>query len=231
MSLIPAQYLSEIKQIFLHEGNPEVAEGQAKYMRNQFDYYGLKMPAWSKLARQYFKENGYFDGGALQEFVSLCFEDEYREIQYMGLEMLERRLKKQDKDLIHFLETLIQTKSWWDTVDWINKLVGIHFKRFPELIKPTTEKWMESDNIWLQRVCLIFQLTYKKDTDEALLFNYVERLAHSDEFFIQKAAGWALRQYSRIAPERVETFIQNTTLAALTRREGLRIIKKNRQQD
>ena len=227
MSLTPRQYLEAVKKLFHEAGQPEVAEGQARYMRNQFEFYGLKMPAWTALAKDFFKANGLFDGAELKTFARLCFEDDYREIQYLGLEMVQRRLKKQEEDFIYFLEELIQSKSWWDTVDWLNKLTGIHFKRFPHLIKPVTEKWIASGNIWLQRVCLIFQLTYKQDTNQDLLFDYVLRLAHSDEFFIQKAAGWALRQYSRYEPEAVTTFINSHQLAPLTKREGLKIIRKN----
>ena len=83
---------------------------------------------------------------------------------------------------------------------------------------------MDSGNIWLQRVCLIFQLAYKEKTDEALMFEYVRRVADSKEFFLQKGAGWALRQYSRTNPEVVRQFVESTRLAPLTRREALRLI-------
>ena len=74
----------------------------------------------------------------LREMISknssgLCFEDAYREIHYSGLQMIEKKIKKQPADFIDFLEECIQTESWWDSVDWINKLVGIHFKRYPNL--------------------------------------------------------------------------------------------------
>lgn len=229
MTLRTSAYLSHVKHIFQEEGRPEVAEGQMRYLRNQFEFYGLKMPAWMALAKQIFKEQDLFDGEELKEFARLCFEEEHREIHYVALEMVQRKLKKQPEDFIDFLEELILSKSWWDTVDWINKLVGIHFKRYPSLIRPTTEKWMASGNIWLQRVCLIFQLFYKQETDQELLFEYILRLADSREFFIQKAAGWALRQYSRVEPQTVEDFINSQALAPLTKREGLRLIKKNRQ--
>lgn len=143
-------------------------------------------------------------------------------MQYFALELIQKSLKKQDPDFIYFLEELICTRSWWDTVDWINKLVGLHFRKYPELIQPVTEKWMSSGNIWLQRVCLIFQLLYKDKTDTALLFDYILRLKDSKEFFIQKAAGWALRQYARTNPAAVRVFVAQHPLAPLTKREALK---------
>jgi 3-methyladenine DNA glycosylase AlkD len=145
-------------------------------------------------------------------------------MHYFGLETLEKTLKKQPSECIDFLEELICTRSWWDTVDWINKLVGLHFRKYPALIQPVTERWMASGNIWLQRICLIFQLTYKDKTDTALLFKYVERVAGSKEFFLQKGAGWALRQLAKTNPEAVVSFVEKTRLAPLTRREALKNI-------
>ena len=219
-------YISHIKQVFQEKGNPITAQGQMKYMRHKFEYYGLKAADWVGLLKDIFKEKGIYEGEELKSFVRLCMEDEYREINYAGLQMLEKRMKKNPEDFIDFYEELIKTKSWWDTVDWIRKFVGIHFQRFPHLIIPTTEKWMVSGNIWLQRICLIFQLTYKEETDFELMKKYILQLAGSKEFFIQKGAGWALRQYSKTNADVVIEFIDNNPqLATLTKREGLKWLK------
>lgn len=218
--LSPAEYYQKVRDTFRAHGNPETAQGQMAYMRHQFEYFGLKMPAWTKLTRDIMASEGVPDGAHLQHLVRLCFADEHREMQYFGLECVQKMLKKQPAEFAEFLEELIRTKSWWDTVDWIAKLVGIHFKRYPDSIRPATEGWMESGHMWLQRVCLIFQLSYRDKTDAGLLFGYIRRVAHSKEFFLQKGAGWALRQYSRTDPEAVRRFLAETAVAPLTRREG-----------
>ena len=170
---------------------------------------------------------GLPQGEDLKQLVRLCFSDDHREMHYFALETVQKTLKTQPAEFIGFLEELILTRSWWDTVDWINKLVGIHFGRFPGLILPVTECWMASGNIWLQRVCMIFQLSYKAKTDAELLFKYVRQVADSKEFFLQKGAGWALRQYSRTNPEAVREFVANNRLSALTKREAMRLILKS----
>lgn len=213
-----------VRDTFRQHGNPEIAQGQMAYMRHQFEFYGLKMPAWMALTKEFLREHGLPEGPALPEIARLCFDDEHREMQYFALEMVQRSLKKQAPEFINFLEELILTKSWWDSVDWIAKLVGIHFRRYPELIKPVTERWMDSGELWLQRVCLIFQLTYKEKTDSELLFKYIRRVAASKEFFLQKGAGWALRQYSKTNPEAVAAFLDQTQVSPLTRREGGRLM-------
>ena len=222
--MLPADYYQLVRDTFRSQGNPEIAQGQMAYMRHQFEFFGLKMPAWTSLAKVIHAEKGIPEGDDLKELVRRCFEDEHREMHYFGLETLQKALKKQPAECIDFLEELILTRSWWDTVDWINKLVGLHFKKYPELIGPVTERWMDSGNIWLQRVSMIFQLTYRDKTDTELLFGYIERLSGSKEFFIQKGAGWALRQYAKTNPEAVLAFVDSHKLAPLTRREALKNI-------
>jgi 3-methyladenine DNA glycosylase AlkD len=219
----PEQYLTQVKSRFLEHGNPDTAEGQMNYMRNQFAFYGLKSPQWTALAKQLYQELGIPQGEDLKTLARLCFEDDYREIQYFAIEMVQRALPRQPEDFIDVLQELITTKSWWDTVDWLAKLAGEHFRRFPRLTRPLTEQWMQSGNFWLQRSALIFQLKYKDRTDSGLLFGYILRLAGSKEFFIQKGAGWALREYSKTNPEAVRRFVQeNAALAPLTKREALK---------
>ncbi len=220
------EYLALAQSLFAEHGRPEVAEGQMKYMRNQFEFYGLKAPVWLGLSKNLFKTHGYLSGKALHEFVQKCYEEEHRELQYLATEMVQRTLKKQGEAFIARLEWMVLHKSWWDTVDWIAKLIGIHFKRYPRLIRPQTLAWMDSDNIWLQRCCLIFQLFYKADTDTGLLFECILRLKDSSEFFIQKAIGWSLRQHSKTEPELVLSFISSHDLAPLSHREGLKWLKK-----
>ncbi len=220
--LTPTDYYTLVSETFRAQGNPDTALGQMAYMRNQFEFFGLKMPQWMGLTKGIHAKIGIPEGEDLKNLVRLCFEDDHREMHYFGLETLQKALKNQAPECIHFLEELILTRSWWDTVDWINKLVGLHFRKYPELIKPVTERWIASENFWLQRVCLIFQLTYKEKTDAALLFGYVQKLAGSKEFFLQKGAGWALRQYAKTNPEAVVEFVGKTRLAPLTRREALK---------
>jgi len=226
-SLTPQKYLKIFKERFEETGRPEVAEGQMQYMRNQFEFYGMKAPVWVAISKEFFKEHGLLSGEDLRVFARLCYEEDHREMHYIALQMCEKAQKKEEADFIEFLEELITQNSWWDTVDWINKLVGVHFKKYPDQILPVTSRWMASDNFWLQRICLIFQLTYREQTDTDLLFKYILQLADSQEFFIQKAAGWALRQHSKTAPEKIADFIaQHPSLAPLTKREGLKWMKK-----
>lgn len=212
--------------MFASAGDPVVAQGQMKYMRNQFEFFGLKAPQWMALAKATFQEWGIPQGNELKILVRLCYEDDHRELQFFSIEMVQRALKQEPENFIDFLEELITTKPWWDTVDWLAKIAGEHFRRFPHLTRPVTERWMQSGNIWLQRSAIIFQLMYREKTDTALLFDYILRIANSKEFFLQKGAGWALRELSKTDPDAVTRFVQKHALAPLTKREALKWLSR-----
>ena len=219
-------YLQKVKEYFEENGHPEIAEKQRKYMRDQFEYYGLKAPIWVPFSNQLMKEEGIFREKKLKTFVRLCMEEEHREVNYFGLQMVEKATKKEKEDFIEFLEELILTKSWWDTVDWISKFVGWHFQRFPHQIIPKCEEWLSSENMWLQRVAVIFQRYKNYPTDEKLLFANILRVKHINEFFIQKAIGWALRDHSKAHPQVVRDFIKKNKIEGLAKREGLKYISR-----
>ena len=223
----PKEYLQKVIAFFQESGNPEIAEGQMNYMRNKFEYYGVKAPGWVKFSKEIMKSEGVYQNEELKEFVRLCLNEEHREIHYFGIQMVEKVTKKEDEDFIEFLEELILTHSWWDSVDWISKMVGWHFMRFPHQISSVTERWISTDNIWLQRMAIIFQRYKNFPTDERMLFDYILRAKSSEEFFIQKGIGWALRDYSKENPEAVIEFINDNQLKPLSKREGLKWIKKN----
>lgn len=227
-SVSPHQYISIIRHRFSEAGDPIRAEGQMRYMRNQYSFYGLKAPEWVAIMKDIFAKNGLYNGKDLQVFAGLCFRQEYHEMFFAGLQMIEKQIRHQPESFIGFLERAIIKGAWWDTVDWIAKLVGIHFLRHPALQKAYCKKWINSDNIWLQRVAIIHQLLYKERTKEKLLFEMILRRKDSTEFFVQKGAGWALRQYSKTNASAVKAFIRaHPELPALTKREGLKWLKRS----
>ena len=220
------QYIQKLGKVYLQHGNPTDAEGMSRYMKEQFPYYGIKTPQRRALAATFIAEHGLPEGEALKTLCRACFESEYREMHYFVGDALSKRLKTLDVSFLDVFEELIGVNSWWDSVDFLApKLAGGLFLRFPEQIAPYTDRWIESDNFWYQRAAIIFQLGYKQKTDAQRLFKNVLRRADSKEFFVQKGAGWALREYSKVNPEAVMTFVQSHKLPALTTREAIRLMK------
>lgn len=222
----PQQYLDQLAETFLKKGDPIRAEQQHAYTRRQFAYYGLGAPQWVAIAKEFFHEYGTYSDKSLEEFIHRCFEQEYREIHFVALQMMETMLKYQDRSWINVLEYCITTQSWWDSVDWVAKLVGKHFQSYPEQQHVYARKWISSDHMWLQRVSIIHQLFYREKTDETLLFEMILSVADSKEFFLRKACGWALRQHAKVFPDHVRAFIESHELSGLTVREARKQLDK-----
>ena len=129
------------------------------------------------------------------------------------------------KEDIQLIEKLILNNSWWDSVDTIAKyILGEYLFEFPLETKNVIERFSNSENMWLNRSAILFQLGYKQKTNADFLFSECLKQSHSNEFFIQKAIGWALREYAKSNPEIVRQFVKNSNLKPLSIKEALKNI-------
>jgi 3-methyladenine DNA glycosylase AlkD len=224
-----AELLTELKQTFLQAAIAEDAEPMKKYLKDKFEFYGLKSPLRKETQKQFWsKHEKPQDKDSLKTFVKALWEEPYRELHYQALELLERPIKKADDSWIEFIEYLITTNSWWDSVDGIaSKIVGTYLKKYPNYNEQYPPIWIESDNMWLRRTAILYQLKYKKETDWQRLQDYILLTAHEQEFFIRKAAGWMLREYSKTNSQAVLDFVADheDQLSGLTKREALKWMK------
>lgn len=207
--------------LFEQNRDQEKAIPMEKYMKNHFSFLGIKTPERNQLMKQFYAESGVLKEGFQPDFVKTLWEKEEREYQYAAIDYIGKSLKKLDKTHLPLIEQLLVKKSWWDTVDLLaSKSVGTIAAKHPEVIPETIEGYAYGEHLWLRRTAILFQLKYKERTDEALLYRYIQQNKDSKEFFIQKAIGWALREYSKTNPASVKAFIESTNLPKLSVREG-----------
>jgi 3-methyladenine DNA glycosylase AlkD len=210
-----------IRLEFVQHANFLKAKGMQKYMKDLFSFYGIDSPTRRQLLKVIISKEGKPDPQTIRDLAILLWQAEEREMQYAAMDLLDPIKKKPFESDLPLIEKLITTKCWWDTVDALaSHLAGNWFLKFPENKENILDSWYQSGNMWLQRTVLIHQLNYKDKTDEKLLFFYCDQLKESKEFFIRKGIGWALRQYARTAPDKVRTFVNQTTLSALSVREA-----------
>lgn len=216
----------DLDYLFREKGDATRAEGMRRYMKDQFPYYGISSPVRRTILSEYFTLNNYPDSSGFPVILDELWSYDEREMQYAGLDLIRRLIKKQPLEFIEVLEDLIVRKSWWDTVDALSVDAGTLFQKYPALQISTTTHWMSSGNLWLKRAAVIHQLKYKEHTDWNLLQKYILQIADSTDFFLRKAAGWALRQYSKHNPQAVRNFIEKyrDKLSGLTIREGSKYV-------
>jgi 3-methyladenine DNA glycosylase AlkD len=214
-------FVNKLVKSFEAHLDDELAIGMKKYMKDQFDFLGIKKPVRATLMKELMKEFKTLPENEWRTVILQLWELPFREYQYAAMEFCGKRVKELQPDDVAMLEQLLLKKSWWDTVDAIaSNLVGELFRRFPEVVQSSIRKWLSTDNFWLHRTCIIFQLKYNDKTDRELLFSLCKRFAGEKEFFIRKAIGWALRQYSKSNPEAVRKFIHQQPLSGLSTREA-----------
>ena len=218
-------FINTLEIEFAQHANPRIALEQKAYMRNQFAYYGIKATERREIQKPFFVKEFLPKKDKLDQIVIALWEKPQRDYQYFSQELAFKYVKQLAEKDIELYEYMVTHKSWWDTVDFIAaKLIGEYFKNFPEQRDAYVKKWISSNNIWLQRSALLFQLKYKENLDTALLSSIINSLLGSKEFFINKAIGWILREYSKTNPTWVKDFAKKTALSSLSKKEALRLI-------
>lgn len=204
------------------------AVAMSAYMRDQFQFFGVDSPTRKRIEAESFRD--ILDGADPFSVARELWAFPQRECLYVAVDLLRRSMsKKRLPDIdpaksLKTLEYLITHASWWDTVDSLAPNTAYPLlTRFDGMdLHATARRWIEHDNIWLQRSAILVQLKAKRNTDPDLLFEVILRRISSTEFFIRKGAGWALREYSKIEPKRVRTFLNAhcDVMSGLTYREA-----------
>lgn len=218
--------INELERIFLLNADEFHAKRKTAYMRHLFPFIGLLTPLRKTLQKPLFKTYAIHDERHLKGILSDLWDKEQREFQYAALDLAASFRKLSSSQTLEMYEGMIRQKSWWDTVDDIAaNLVGPLVSDHPNLLE-VMDRWIQDENLWIRRTALIFQLKWKQQTDARRLFSYCSQLMHERDFFIRKAIGWALRQYSKTDPRAVEQFIQNNQLklSPLSIKEGSKYV-------
>ncbi len=219
-------FINDLETAFKESSNPENAHAMAKYMRNHFSFFGIKTEDRRMIFKTICKENHREISENPRAIAIELFAKKERELQYCAIEILIKEIKgNYKKEDIQLIENLIITNSWWDSVDTIAKnILGEYLLEFPLETENVIERFSNSENMWLNRSAILFQLGYKQKTNFDLLKSECEKHKNSGEFFIQKAIGWTLREYAKTNPQVVKNFVNNTNLKPLSTKEALKNI-------
>jgi len=199
------------------------AAKMSKYMRDMFPFLGIPTPkrrAISKNFLQFAKKETDINWA----FIDQCWVKE-REFQYLALDYLTMLAKLLVPADISHLKKIATTKSWWDTIDCLDRIIGGIALNFPEVNSVLLE-WSTDSNFWLRRIAIDHQLMRKEKTNTALLEQIIINNFGQTEFFINKAIGWSLREYSKTNPTWVRSFIatHSDKLANLSLKEASKYI-------
>lgn len=220
--------MDEIIEIFKQHANPSNAMAMKAYMKNRFEFFGIKTELRRDISKPLIQGLKSLSKSETVELCKSLWKEPQRELHYFAQELLLQNTKRKfEKSDIKWIKWFIERQQWWDTIDLLApKILGEYLKKFPEQRNLMLKEWCIDKDIWKVRSSLLFQLKYKDKTDFPLLFEIILKSCHTKEFFINKAIGWMMRENSRTYPALITDFIsQNESrLHPLSKREGLRLM-------
>ncbi len=205
----------------------------AAYMKTDMPFYGVQKPDRVPIYRAVLKQFPPKNQSDYEQNILALWNLPHREEKYMALEYAFKFGDYVDSPSIELYENLVRTGAWWDLVDPIAiTLVGHAYLKDRPGIKRLIDRFSDDKDMWVRRTSLICHNHHKSQTDHTQLFRTCKKLSQEKEFFIRKAIGWALREYSYVDQGAVQKFVDDNelTLAPLTRNEALKAIKRKSQR-
>lgn len=196
----------ELKEKFEANRDDENAVKMAAYMRNLFSFYGLPTPKRKAIYKDFLKSEKckkIIDWDLLDR----CYADEHREFHYFVMDYLVAMQNFLKFDDVPHIEKYIKTNQWWDTIDGLDRIVG-NIAFTDERINDLMLEWSTDEDFWVRRIAIDHQLCRKERTNTELLEKILVNNFGSSEFFINKAIGWSLRDYSKTNPDWVRNFVE-----------------------
>jgi 3-methyladenine DNA glycosylase AlkD len=221
------ELIQQLEEQLSCNAHTENGLAMSKYMKDRFPFFGINAPKRKELQREWFKtipkDISNQDRWTIVEELWAKEEREFHHIAYDYLNSWNKKfIEPTDAKK---LKWLISNNSWWDTVDSIaSNYLGKYCQFYPTEAKALINEWRNENNFWLNRSCLIHQLKYGDKVDFDLLKSLIVQYQPNKEFFIQKAIGWSLRQYSKYNPKAVEAFVKEIDLQGLAKREATKYI-------
>jgi 3-methyladenine DNA glycosylase AlkD len=202
------EFERQITPSLQRQRNAKKAIGAEAYMKDIAPFIGIATPERRAIVKKIAKDMRVPTSAELGTTARKLWKLEEREFQYAANDLIDIHGKIADKNfLVEHVEHLIVTKSWWDTVDGLGSVaVSPLTDRYG--CEKLIEKWNKSSNIWLNRAAIQHQRGRKFETDVKLVLRYCDNHSDSNEFFIVKAIGWALRDIAKINPKAVRNFLK-----------------------
>lgn len=217
-------FINALKASFINHSSSENKLAMEAYMKHKFEFYGIKSPDRKSIQKEIIRNHKNEVSEKCRIIVKKLYKLPQREFHYCGIEIMDKFLKKNYRQTdIVLIECLLTTHSHWDTVDFTAKhILGNYLLDHPGNTEGVINAFSNSDQMWLNRSAILFQLGYKEKTNADILFRECKKHSGCKEFFIKKAIGWSLREYAKVNPESVIKFVNNNALSNLSRKEALK---------
>lgn len=216
--------IERLRELLENHRDEVRSEKMAAYMKDNFKFYGIPSPDRKKITKDFIKEEK-LSKVIDWDFLYQCYEEDERECHYIAIDILIAMRKHLTYEDIDKILPFIKNQQWWDTIDALDAVIG-GIGLVDERVFDLMIQWSQDDDMWFRRLAIDFQLAYKDQTNTDVLETIILNNLGSTEFFINKAIGWSLREYSKVNPEWVKDFIRrhHGSMSPLSIREASKYI-------
>lgn len=223
--------IQEIKNKFQKYANPEKIAFLKNYMSTPYAFtYGIKVPDSRNIAKEY-KHLGIYDVYNL--FEQLWNSGNHEEMS-LGIHILQLYKKQFNRETWVFLKSRLEKARTWDHVDWLATDIIAEMLVKGIIENREIKELAESENPWMKRIAIESTVKLIKKNKLELTFLLAEKLVYDEDKFVQKGAGWMLRETGKRNRFATREFIlnhlnmQNTAFSYATEKmKELREIRKN----
>ena len=222
--------LPKLRKALRQAGDPAKAKAMQAYMKSTMPCHGVPVPLLRQICSALWVDARFDDASDWQaQVLQLWRQARFREERYAALYLAGHRQARpfQTPAAMKMYEEMIVTGAWWDYVDDIaSHRIGGILRDYPNTMRSKMLSWSKSNDLWKRRASIICQLGFKADTDLQLLYACIEPSLISREFFLQKAIGWAPRQYAWTESRAIRKYVSlnRRRLSKLSQREALKNI-------
>jgi len=221
--------LRALRAAFRAAAVPQNAAAMQAYMKSTMPFHGCSADAMRAVCKRTFADLEFEGAEQWREIVLFLWRNaKFREERYAAIELCAHKHSRpfQDLDALAVYEEMISTGAWWDYVDTLAQhRVARLLRDHPKEVRRVLLRWAKGKDMWLARAAILAQNRFRADTDVELLEACIAPSLGSKEFFLRKAIGWALRDFSRTDADWVRRYVRaHPELSGLSVREALKNI-------
>ncbi len=221
------EYTKNVSSFMERYRDIKTAQAMSRASKNTLKFLGIRMVELKNIFKTIFQNYPMPKFDDTKNIIREFFSMKEREYLYFGIALFAKRKKMWRKTDIVFIESLLLTKPAWDTTETItSELVSAFAKLYPSTALEFFNSWSQSKNPWLKSAAIMYQRTFKADTNPEILHKFITENMNTDDYIINKSIGAALRDYSKIDYEWVTHFVlQNSSqLDKIAKHEAIKWI-------
>lgn len=202
------------------EGKADDALRMAQYHKIPRIYLGVRVPAITELARHCRQQQ---DGDELLECCRELWRTDIHEARILVGKLLGVRKLAETKDVWAFISSVKEDFDAWAIADHLHDGAQQCLLADPARLDELETDWLTHHNFWVRRAALVYTLYFaKKGQDPERPLSWAAALVDDQQWFIQKAIGWWLRELSKHNPQRVRGFLRSygSRMKPFARREA-----------